>query len=98
MYQEVSSHSFSASHTLLARYTEHPGMVGETCRGYQLYLLEHATMTASPLSFDEARDLYRCLEGRENRKAFWRMIRQAGPTAEANRDRAMEAEIDSLIR
>lgn len=97
VYHEVSALTLTDQYTMLGRYSEHPGMVGETNMSYALFLLDHSTMKVTSCTYENAMAYYRSTHGQRERLALWRLIRPASPLAEEERARATQADAISRV-
>lgn len=94
---EVDTLQISPIHMILSKFVEFPGMVGESVTSCALFLLNTNSMKLSPLSYEEARQMYRFTTGRDTRKAFWRLLRSHSPEAEQQRFEAATADAISRV-
>lgn len=112
MYCDISATTFSnlnkvhigvdtlqidSIHMIISKTVVFPGMVGESVTSCALFLLNINSMQVSPMSYEEARQMYRFTTGRDTRKAFWRLLRSHSPAAEQQRYEATTADAISRV-
>lgn len=82
MFAEITTLKITNTEFLILRYLECEGLVGESITQYGLYKFDAFRMDKpEPVSYEQAKEMYKNMTGKSNRIALWNMMKEINPEA-----------------